>query len=95
VVEDNGPGFPPEVLSGVLTTSDASKHFGLVLIAASVEAHGGVLELTNAITGGARVTLRFPFPTTSDATEAVQSPQPTSRGQSIVDLKQLARATIG
>ncbi len=59
-VEDNGPGFPPEVLAGMLTSGDPNKHLGLVLVTATVEAHGGAVEMTNTSRGGARVTLRLP-----------------------------------
>ena len=59
-IQDNGPGFPPEMLNhGWLSQSDPTKHLGLPLVAATVEAYGGTVSLSNT-KAGALVTLRLP-----------------------------------
>lgn len=61
VVEDNGPGFPPDVLGGTGPPADPTRHFGLVLVTATVEGNGGRVVLENATAGGARVALWLPL----------------------------------
>jgi len=63
-VEDDGPGFPPEVIERgfepyVSTKKDGSG-LGLVISQRIVYDHGGRIELANRAEGGAVITLRLP-----------------------------------
>ena len=66
VVEDNGPGIPPEHLGQVFdpffTTKPIGEGTGLGLSVSIgiVESHGGRMSVDNVPTGGARFTLRLP-----------------------------------
>ncbi|MDD3311017.1 ATP-binding protein [Pseudodesulfovibrio sp.] len=64
VVEDTGPGFPPEHLDEVrdpfFTTKDAGTGLGLALVSTIFESHGVEMHLSNADEGGARVDIIFP-----------------------------------
>lgn len=68
VIEDNGPGFDPELLSTItepyVTTKDRGTGLGLAIVKKQMEEHKGRLSLENArsgaFAGGARVTLTFP-----------------------------------
>ena len=63
-VEDNGPGLPKEILDRLMepyvTTRDKGTGLGLAIVKKIVEDHGGVLEIGDLPSGGARVTLNFP-----------------------------------
>jgi two-component system, OmpR family, sensor kinase len=71
VVEDEGPGFPPEMLDRVFDRffrADPARSrpdeasgtgLGLAIVKGVAEAHGGTAEAANAPGGGARVTVRF------------------------------------
>ena len=65
-VEDNGPGFPPTVLSRLFeaffTTKGPEKGTGLGLAISRelVERFGGTLTAENRAEGGARLLLRLP-----------------------------------
>lgn len=64
-VEDDGPGFSAEALrhgcDAFFSEQKSAEHFGLGLNVASVltRLHGGGIELANAPSGGARVTMTF------------------------------------
>jgi len=66
LVEDNGPGFPPEVLSRLFepffTTKGPEKGtgLGLALSRELVEQFGGTLVAANRPEGGARLRLELP-----------------------------------
>jgi signal transduction histidine kinase len=61
-VDDDGPGFPPEILHpGWLNERDPRKHLGLSIVAAAIEACGGDVHWQNRPEGGARVTIRLPL----------------------------------
>lgn len=66
-IEDRGPGFPVEVLSGIGDTVVSSGSLpeggglGLLLAKASIELRGGTLTLTNRPDGGARALIRLPL----------------------------------
>ena len=74
-VEDNGPGFPPEILDKVFDNFfkvDNSKTgglgLGLSIVKGLVEAHKGTVKVENLLTGGAAFTVTIPTEIT-DMTE--------------------------
>jgi signal transduction histidine kinase len=65
VVDDSGPGIPPErrleVVRPFVTTRRASAGLGLTLAACAVERHGGSLEISESPLGGARLEVHLPL----------------------------------
>ena len=62
-VADDGPGFPPAVLSADwLLRSEPTQHLGLALGVSTLHAHGGRMLLSNREGGGACVELGLPIP---------------------------------
>jgi nitrogen fixation/metabolism regulation signal transduction histidine kinase len=63
-VEDNGPGFPRELIGQVfdpyVTTKARGTGLGLAIVRKIVEEHGGSIEADNRPEGGARVRVRLP-----------------------------------
>lgn len=64
-VTDNGPGFPPQVLSGAATLGDHEdparlRGLGLLLAQSALRRLGGGLSLENPPEGGARATITLP-----------------------------------
>ncbi len=68
VVEDNGPGFRPDVIGQVfdpyVTTKPKGTGLGLAIVKKIVEEHGGKIEAENARNGGARVRIELPLAAT-------------------------------
>jgi PAS domain S-box-containing protein len=68
VVEDNGPGFRPDVMGQVfdpyVTTKTKGTGLGLAIVKKIVEEHGGKIEAENARQGGARVRIELPLAAT-------------------------------
>jgi signal transduction histidine kinase len=64
VVEDSGPGIPPELAERVFepffTTKAAGSGLGLPIVHAIVAQHGGAVEYSKSPLGGARFTVRLP-----------------------------------
>jgi len=64
-VQDNGPGFPAELMDRIfepyVTTKEKGNGLGLAIVKRIVEEHGGALWAENPQRGGARITLRLPF----------------------------------
>jgi signal transduction histidine kinase len=65
-IEDNGPGFPPDVSSRVFERFVKGKQspghgLGLAFVDAVVKAHGGVAEVSDRAAGGAVITLSLPI----------------------------------
>jgi signal transduction histidine kinase len=66
VIEDNGPGFPPEIGSRVFERFVKGKHspghgLGLAFVDAVVQAHGGTVNISDHPGGGAMVSLLLPL----------------------------------
>ena len=65
VVEDNGPGFRPDVIGQVfdpyVTTKPKGTGLGLAIVKKIVEEHGGAIDADNVRTGGARVCIELPL----------------------------------
>jgi len=73
-IEDDGPGFPPDVLESVgepyISTRDGDgNHMGLgIFIAKSLlERSGARLSFANGLSGGARIVVEWPEPRFKDA----------------------------
>jgi nitrogen fixation/metabolism regulation signal transduction histidine kinase len=67
-VEDNGPGFRPDVVGQIfdpyVTTKSKGTGLGLAIVKKIVEEHGGKIEAENVRTGGARVRIELPLEAT-------------------------------
>jgi nitrogen fixation/metabolism regulation signal transduction histidine kinase len=65
IVEDNGPGFRPDVIGQVfdpyVTTKPKGTGLGLAIVKKIVEEHSGRIEAENARTGGARIRIELPL----------------------------------
>ncbi len=66
VVEDDGPGFEPEVLSQIFERRVKGRNstghgLGLAFVEAVVRVHGGTIEASNRHEGGARLTITLPL----------------------------------
>ncbi len=65
VVEDDGPGFPPEIIPRAFERFVKGKHspghgLGLAFVNAVVQAHGGAVNLFARSGGGAAITVSLP-----------------------------------
>jgi signal transduction histidine kinase len=65
VIEDNGPGFPPEIAGRAFERFVKGKHssghgLGLAFVDAVVKAHGGTVKISDRPAGGAVITLSLP-----------------------------------
>ena len=65
VIEDNGPGFAPEVLGRMfdpyVTTKTKGTGLGLAIVKKIVEEHGGRIDAENISSGGARIRVELPL----------------------------------
>jgi signal transduction histidine kinase len=67
VVEDNGPGVPPELKDKVFAPYFTTKHtkggtgLGLAIVHRIVSDHGGRITISDATGGGARFTIELPL----------------------------------
>jgi signal transduction histidine kinase len=64
-IEDNGPGFPPDIVSRAFERFVKGKHstghgLGLAFVDAVVQAHGGCTKISGSVNGGAVITLSLP-----------------------------------
>jgi signal transduction histidine kinase len=71
VVEDDGPGFEPEVRSQIFErrvkgTSSAGHGLGLAFVEAVVRVHGGTIEASVSSQGGARLAITLPLASESN-----------------------------
>ena len=67
IVEDNGPGFPPDEIDNVFdkfyrlkNTKAGGTGLGLSIVKGFTEAHDGKIVVENTSTGGARFTINIP-----------------------------------
>ena len=64
-VEDNGSGFPENVLSRAfepyMTTKTKGTGLGLAIVKKIIEEHGGQIDIENIASGGARVNIHLPL----------------------------------
>jgi signal transduction histidine kinase len=66
LIEDNGPGFPPDLRNHVFERFVKGKHsrgrgLGLAFVKAVAQAHGGSIKIEDRPNGGARITLCLPM----------------------------------
>jgi signal transduction histidine kinase len=64
--EDDGPGFPPEIIDHLFERRtkgrDSSGHgLGLAFVDAVARAHGGSVAASDRPNGGARITISLPL----------------------------------
>jgi nitrogen fixation/metabolism regulation signal transduction histidine kinase len=63
-ISDNGPGFPPELLSRAfepyVTTKRQGTGLGLAIVKKIVEEHKGTIKIENQAQGGASISLLLP-----------------------------------
>lgn len=74
ILEDDGPGFDPEVLSNLFERRVKGRNsnghgLGLAFVDAVVHAHGGTIAAANRESGGARIAITLPL-----ASEALEKP---------------------
>jgi len=90
VVEDNGPGVPPDHLGRVFdpffTTKGVGEGtgLGLSLSIGIVEAHGGRMSVENVPSAGARFTIRLPLGQGAEVDEAPVAPAVPTRSARIL-----------
>ena len=65
VIEDNGPGFPPDIGTRAFERFVRGKNshghgLGLAFVNAVVRAHGGTAKISDSPAGGAAVSLSLP-----------------------------------
>lgn len=84
-IEDDGPGFPPEVVDRpfekyVKGKDSAGNGLGLAFVEAVVRAHGGQIKAFNGPRGGARIMIDLPLtvPDAEEESTTVQSPATAS-----------------
>jgi len=66
VVEDNGPGFPPDIAARAFERFVKGKHspghgLGLAFVDAVVQSHGGRIRVADRPQGGAVITVSLPL----------------------------------
>ncbi len=63
ILRDNGPGFPPEILSRAfepyVTTKARGTGLGLAIVKKIIDEHDGEIRLANRETGGAEIRIRL------------------------------------
>ncbi len=84
VVEDNGPGFPENIIERVfdpyVTNKTRGTGLGLAIVKRIVEEHGGVIRAENGDAGGGRVTIRLPITATGEVATPASGVNPKRRG---------------
>jgi signal transduction histidine kinase len=74
VIQDDGPGFPPELRSRaferfVKGVNSSGHGLGLAFVDAVVQAHGGNVQISDREGQGARIAVSFPLATVGSKTE--------------------------
>ena len=63
ILRDNGPGFPPEILTRAfepyVTTKARGTGLGLAIVKKIIDEHGGEIRVANRETGGAEIRIRL------------------------------------
>ncbi|MGE5467774.1 MAG: ATP-binding protein [Ignavibacteria bacterium] len=66
-VVDNGPGFPPQILSRAfepyVSTKAKGTGLGLAIVRKVIDEHHGEIRLANAAAGGAEISIKLPLAT--------------------------------
>ena len=79
VIEDNGPGFAPEILGRMfdpyVTTKPKGTGLGLAIVKKIIEEHGGRIEAENRTSGGARLRVELPL-VAAARNQPIRTPQP-------------------
>jgi signal transduction histidine kinase len=80
MIEDEGPGFPPEVLEHIFEkfyrlpkTTTGGTGLGLSIARGFVEAHGGTISAENRTGKGARFIIRLPVAAAPSMPEEVEA----------------------
>jgi signal transduction histidine kinase len=80
-IQDNGPGFPAELLPRLfepyVTTKEKGTGLGLAIVKRIVEEHSGQIHAENLADGGACITMRLPLAEVAKAAPEV----PTARSR--------------
>ncbi len=91
-VSDTGPGVPPELRARVFEPYFSTKHdreargtgLGLATAYGVLQAHGGVIEVGDAVPVGARFTLYVPVASGADSPRGDRPPLVSGRGRVLV-----------
>jgi two-component system OmpR family sensor kinase len=101
IVQDDGPGIPPELRERVFERfvrgggdGGRGSGLGLAIVHAVAESHGGTVELDEPNGSGARFVIRLPAVSLEGSPE---NPQPESRGQdeAVAQTSTTTGSTIG
>ena len=90
-VEDDGPGVPARVMENMgepfISTRPGNMGLGIFLANASIQRHGGTIEMINLKQGGAHTMVRLPIlgPTEESTDRRDASNRPESNGESHSD----------
>ena len=77
VIEDDGPGFPPEVrqraFERFVKGKESNGHgLGLAFVDAVIQAHGGTVKVADRLPKGALISLALPIEIPASKSELVQ-----------------------
>jgi len=82
-VQDNGPGFPENLMERLfepyITSKDKGTGLGLAIVRRIIEEHGGSIRADNLPRGGASVTIRLPAITDAQTGEETDQDHPAEQ----------------